>query len=103
MKMMLSYPMKSSTYPGGCKEQAFDLEVLAKNIDPTVEVINPWMDIPDGTQQDYWRESNRLLLDCDAILLGLGWEMADGCDFEYRTARSLGKKILFQYPVVVKK
>jgi hypothetical protein len=103
MKIFISYPMKSSTYIGGCAEHAFDLEVLAKNINPTAEVVNPWMNIPNGTREDYWRESNRLLLDCDAILLGLGWETADGCDFEYKTARALGKKILFQYPVVVKK
>jgi len=102
MKIFISYPMKSSTYIGGCAEHAFDLEVLAKNINPTAEVVNPWMNIPNGTREDYWRESNRLLLDCDAILLGLGWEQADGCDFEYKTARALGKKILFQYPVVVK-
>ena len=103
MKIFISYPMKSSTYNGGHETHAFHLAVLAKNIDPTATVVNPWMDIPNVTKEDYWRESNRLLLDCDAILLGLGWEQADGCDFEYRTARAMGKKIMFQYPVVVRK
>ena len=50
----------------------------------------------DATHEEHMRADFKLLLDCDYILMGWGWERSVGCCAELNAALACGMKIMFE-------
>lgn len=50
----------------------------------------------DATHEEHMRADFKLLLSCDYILMGWGWEYSVGCRAELNAALACGTKIMFE-------
>lgn len=50
----------------------------------------------NSTHEEHMRADFKLLLDCDYILMGWGWEHSIGCRAELNAALACGMKIMFE-------
>lgn len=55
----------------------------------------------DATHEEHMRADFKLLLDCDYILMGWGWEYSAGCRAELNAALVCGIKIMFEFANVL--
>jgi len=64
------------------------------------EVINPLNNNIDKNASwlDHMRADIKMLLDCDAIYMLVGWPDSKGAMIEYQLAQNLGLKVFFQKP-----
>lgn len=50
----------------------------------------------NATHEEHMRADFKLLLDCDYILMGWGWEYSVGCRAELNAAMVCGIKVMFE-------
>lgn len=50
----------------------------------------------NASHEEHMRADFKLLLDCDYILMGWGWEHSIGCRAELNAALACGMKIMFE-------
>jgi hypothetical protein len=54
-----------------------------------------------ASHEQHMREDFKLLLDCDHILMGYGWEHSIGCRAELNTALACGIKVMFEHAEIL--
>lgn len=65
--------------------------------------VSPFDRVVDfnATHAEHMREDIKILIDCDYILMGWGWEYSAGCRAELNAALVCGIKIMFEFANVL--
>ena len=90
MRIFISGPMGG--YPDNNKAAFYQAEDELRSLYPHDEIINPArLVLSEEAQWEQWmRESFKLLLACDAIVLLPGWEESRGAMAEAQMGKLLG-------------
>lgn len=99
LRIYLSAPIANN--PDGYEAHFEALETWAKDffekhLNRPFEIINP-LKLPHEhgrTRDEYLQEDLEALKTCHVIIMGVGWETANGCLQERRLAKDLGLDIL---------
>ena len=101
-KFMISQPMKGKTSEQIAEEREQIAVKLRKKFDH-VEIMDTTVkDHENKSALECFSESIMFMAQADILVMAENWQMARGCELEYRIAKAYGKHVIYEVDLITK-